>query len=129
MRKSQYFPFWMFSAKQGNYWNHFYNVFGMTQSLNGDWTRDLPHSKPGLYHYIDSHLQAPFLEHSFGPYLNSHQGTSVLWISICLWLLSVLCTFLMRHLITFQIYFPGQYEQYTSESFITVCRWQWYCTI
>ena len=25
---------------------------------------------------IDSHLQASFLEHSFGPYLNSHQGTS-----------------------------------------------------
>ena len=40
----------MFSAKQGNYWYHFYNVFGMTQSLTGDWTRDLPHSKPALYH-------------------------------------------------------------------------------
>ena len=40
-RKSQYF-----SAKQGNYWYHFYNVFGMTRSLTGDWTRDLPHSKP-----------------------------------------------------------------------------------
>ena len=23
----------MFSAKQGHYWYHFYNVFGMTQSL------------------------------------------------------------------------------------------------
>ena len=39
-RKSQYFPFWMLSAKQGNYWYHFYNVFGMTRSLTGDWTRD-----------------------------------------------------------------------------------------
>ena len=25
----------MFSAKQGNYWYHFYNVFGMTRSLTG----------------------------------------------------------------------------------------------
>ena len=25
----------MFSAKQGNYWYHFYNVFGMKQSLTG----------------------------------------------------------------------------------------------
>ena len=49
-RKSQYFPFWMVSAKQGHYWYHFYNVFGMTRSLTGDWTRDLPHSKPVLYH-------------------------------------------------------------------------------
>ena len=29
----------------------FYNVFGMTRSLTGDWTRYLPHSKPVLYHY------------------------------------------------------------------------------
>ena len=41
----------MFSAKQGHYWYHFYNVFGMTRSLTGDWTRDLPYSKPALYHY------------------------------------------------------------------------------
>ena len=40
----------MLSAKQGNYWYHFYYVFGMTRSLSGDWTRDLPHSKPVLYH-------------------------------------------------------------------------------
>ena len=33
-----------------NYWYHFYNVFGMTMSLTGDWTRDLPHSMPALYH-------------------------------------------------------------------------------
>ena len=25
----------MFSVKQGNYWYHFYNVFGMTRSLTG----------------------------------------------------------------------------------------------
>jgi len=24
----------MFNAKQGHYWYHFYNVFGMTRSLN-----------------------------------------------------------------------------------------------
>jgi len=24
----------MFSAKQGHYWYHFYNVFGMTRSLH-----------------------------------------------------------------------------------------------
>ena len=42
--------FLMFSAKQGNYWYHSYNVFGMTRSLTGDWTRDLPHSKPAIYH-------------------------------------------------------------------------------
>jgi len=30
------FPFIMFSAKQGKYWYHFYNVFSMTWSLTGD---------------------------------------------------------------------------------------------
>ena len=50
LRKSQYFPFWMFSAKQENYWYHFHNVFGMSQSLTEDWTQDLPHSKSALYH-------------------------------------------------------------------------------
>ena len=30
------FPFIMFSAKQGKYWYHFYNVFSMTRSLTGD---------------------------------------------------------------------------------------------
>ena len=52
MRKSRYFPFLMFSAKQGNYWYHFCNVFGMTRSLTGDWTGDLGHSKPALYTVI-----------------------------------------------------------------------------
>ena len=49
LKKEPVFPFSMLSAKQGNYWYHFYNVFGMTRSLSGDWTRDLPQSKPALY--------------------------------------------------------------------------------
>ena len=36
LEKEPVFPFFMFSAKQGNYWYHFYNVFGMTQSVTGD---------------------------------------------------------------------------------------------
>ena len=44
------FSLLMLSAKQGNYWYPFYYVFGTTQSLSGDWTRDLPHTKPALYH-------------------------------------------------------------------------------
>ena len=48
--KEPVFPFSMLSAKQGNYWYHFYNVFDMTRSLTGDWTWDIPHSKPALYH-------------------------------------------------------------------------------
>ena len=40
----------MLSAEQGNSWYHFYNVFGMTQSLTGDWTLDLQHWTPALYH-------------------------------------------------------------------------------
>ena len=50
LEKEPVFPFLMFNVKQGNYWYHFYNAFGMTQSLTGDWTRDLPHSKPTFYH-------------------------------------------------------------------------------
>ena len=33
--KEPVFPFLMFSAEQGNYWYHFYNVFGMTRSIVG----------------------------------------------------------------------------------------------
>ena len=51
LEKEPVFPFLMLSAKQVNYWYHFYNVFGMTRSsltvLDWDWTRDLPLSKPG----------------------------------------------------------------------------------
>ena len=36
LEKEPAFPFLMFSAKQGNYWYHFYNVFGMTRSLTGN---------------------------------------------------------------------------------------------
>ena len=43
------FPFSMLSAKQGNYWYHFYYVFGMMWSLTGDWTSDLSHSMSALY--------------------------------------------------------------------------------
>ena len=50
LQKEPVFPFLMWSAKQGNYWYHFHNIFGMTRSLTGDWTRVLPHSKPALYH-------------------------------------------------------------------------------
>ena len=46
LEKEPAFLFLMFSAKQGQYWYHFYNVFGMMRSLTVDWTRDLPHSKP-----------------------------------------------------------------------------------
>ena len=36
LEKEQVFPFFILSAKRGNYWYHFYNVFGMTLSLTGD---------------------------------------------------------------------------------------------
>ena len=45
------FPFECSVLNQGTTGFHFYNVFGMTRSLTGDWTRDFPHSKPALYHY------------------------------------------------------------------------------
>ena len=52
LEKEPVFPFLMFSARQGHYWYHFYNVFGMTRSLTGDWTRDLPHSKPCIEYKV-----------------------------------------------------------------------------
>jgi len=36
---------------KGTTGTNFNNIFGMTRSLTGDWTRDLPHSKPALYQY------------------------------------------------------------------------------
>ena len=36
LEKEPEFPFPMLSAKQGNYWYHFYNLFGMTRSLTGN---------------------------------------------------------------------------------------------
>ena len=47
LEKEPVFHFSMLSAKQGY---HFYNVFGMTRSLTGDWTRDLPHSQSNNKH-------------------------------------------------------------------------------
>ena len=38
LEKEPVFPFSMLRAKQGNYWYHLYNVFGMTLFLTGDWT-------------------------------------------------------------------------------------------
>ena len=49
LQKEPVFPFSMLSAKQWNYWYHYYIVFGMTRSLTGDWTRDLPHSKVNVF--------------------------------------------------------------------------------
>ena len=48
----------MLSAQQGNYWYHLFSVFGMKRSLTGDWTQDLPHSEPALYH---SAVQADYV--------------------------------------------------------------------
>jgi len=48
LEKEPVFPILMFSAKQESYWYHFYNVFGMTRSLTGDWTRDL--LMPAFFH-------------------------------------------------------------------------------
>ena len=49
IEKEPVFPCWMFSAKQGNFWYHYYNVFGMTRSLTGVWTRTRsPHSTTRL---------------------------------------------------------------------------------
>ena len=51
--KEPVFPFSMLSAKQGNNWYHFYNVFGYNDAVL-DWGlnrgRDLLHVKPALYH-------------------------------------------------------------------------------
>ena len=39
IEKKPVFPCWMFSAKPGTFWYHYYNVFGMTRSLTGVWIR------------------------------------------------------------------------------------------
>ena len=46
LEKEKVFSFLMLSAKQGNFWYYFYNVFGMIRFLTGDWTRDLPNLEP-----------------------------------------------------------------------------------
>ena len=48
-KEAAVFPFLMLISKQGNYCRYcFYNFFGMTWSLTGDWTRDLHHSNSRL---------------------------------------------------------------------------------
>ena len=42
LEKEPVFPFSMLSAKQGNYWYHCYNAFGITRSLTGDWNPGPP---------------------------------------------------------------------------------------
>ena len=71
LEKESVFPFSMLSAKQGSYWfhlvwrgpwqeiepgtsrprsQHYTTRLSRRRSLTGDWTRDLTHSKPALYH-------------------------------------------------------------------------------
>ena len=52
LEREPVFPFFTLSWVQRNYWYHFFNVFGLTRSLTGDWTHALkaPHLKPALYH-------------------------------------------------------------------------------
>ena len=73
IEKEPVFSFSMLSAKQGNYWYHFYNVFGMTRSLTGYWTRDLPHSKPALFHKAIEEAVSLYYEHKhlFYPIIQS----------------------------------------------------------
>ena len=48
--RASIFPFECSVLNKCTTWYHFHNVFGITLSLTGDWTRDLPHSKQALYH-------------------------------------------------------------------------------
>ena len=48
LEKEPVFPFSMLRAKQGNYWYHFYNVFGMTTSNLFDY-------KPTFKGYVQGH--------------------------------------------------------------------------
>ena len=48
LKKKAVLSFTTMNAKLWNFWYHFYNVFDMMRSLTGDWTRDLPHSKPTI---------------------------------------------------------------------------------
>ena len=87
MRKSQYFPLLIFSAKRGHYWypfltslvwrgpwlgidpgtsctwsQHHTTRLSRRRSLTGNWTRDLPHSKPALYHKAIEEAVLPALK-------------------------------------------------------------------
>ena len=50
LKREPVFPFFNIECQTRELLVPFYNVFGMTRSLTGDWTRDLPHSMPALYH-------------------------------------------------------------------------------
>ena len=62
----------MLSAKQGNFRYYFYYVIW---SLSGDWTRDLPHSKPALYHQAIEEVVIFFPSNWLNKidFLNSHK--------------------------------------------------------
>ena len=79
LEKEPVFPFLMFSAKQRHYWYHFYNVFGMTRSLSGNWTRDLPHSKPALYHCAIEEAVFELLKRDIGRTCHPVYNLDVFW--------------------------------------------------
>ena len=56
--KEPVFAFLMFSAKQGNYWYHFYNLFGMTWSLSGDCNLELQN-----FDFMDSCVSVLTIKH------------------------------------------------------------------
>jgi len=55
LEKEPVFPFLIFSAKQGNYWYHFNNVFGMTRPLTGTSRsrNDLTHLFKNVFIYLE----------------------------------------------------------------------------
>ena len=52
LQKEPGFPFQCWVLNRGTTGTIFITSFGMTRSLNGDWTRDLPHSKPHSTYYF-----------------------------------------------------------------------------
>ena len=106
LEKEPVFPFLMLSAKQGNYCYHFYNVFGMTRCLTGDWNRDLPDSMPVLYQYVideslSNHESANKLYYTNG-HLN-HNGNMYIIIlnTTCMWVFYLLFTVFACGLVLF----------------------------
>ena len=91
LEKEPEFLFLMFSAKQGNYWYHFYNIFGMTRTLTRDWTWDLPHSKPALYNRGGDKAIKWFVQQTnSGSYLPLQWCYSICLLYLCVyWQLSV----------------------------------------
>ena len=85
LEKEPVFPFSMFSAKQGKYWYHFYNVFGMTRSLTGDWTWDLPHSTT-----IEEAVMTVLKQYKFCGYTKSYSTFSFFFIYFTCYLSSTL---------------------------------------